>query len=285
MDFAIQTINHPWTTFPSPSHINRWKFRHAALLSIAASGKCRDSSSLFRERRSCHCFDLHDELVPYEEAWSLQKSLVEKRRILMAEDDDSSDMLIILQHHPVYTLGTNSAEKYLNFQMKDAPFDVFRTERGGEVTYHGPGQLVVYPILNLRYHNMDLHWYLRSLEEVVIRVLASSFSIKAKRLDGLTGVWVGNSKVCALGIRVTQWITYHGLALNVNVDLSPFEHIVPCGIKDRRVGSIARILGKSYDAADLINVAHESLLKEFSEVFQLSIQFNSINDFSLNMKD
>lgn len=90
---------------------------------------------------SCHCFDLHDELVPYEEAWSLQKSLVEKRRILMAEDDDSSDMLIILQHHPVYTLGTNSAEKYLNFQMKDAPFDVFRTERGGEVTYHGPGQV------------------------------------------------------------------------------------------------------------------------------------------------
>lgn len=141
MDFAIQMLNHPCKTFLSTSPVNRRKLRLAALPPIAASGKCRDSSPLFRQRRSCHCFDLHDELVPYEEAWSLQKSLVEKRRILMAEDDDNSDMLIILQHHPVYTLGTNSAEKYLNFEMKDAPFDVFRTERGGEVTYHGPGQV------------------------------------------------------------------------------------------------------------------------------------------------
>lgn len=104
-------------------------------------------------------------------------------------------------------------------------------------------------------------------------------------LDQVIDLISGNSKVCALGIRVTQWITYHGLALNVNADLSPFEHIVPCGIKDRRVGSIAGILGKSYKAADLINAAHESLLKEFSEVFQLSVQFNSISDFSWNMKD
>ncbi|CAN6819655.1 unnamed protein product [Brassica oleracea] len=112
-------------------------------------------------------------------------------------------------------MGTGSSEDDLNFDVKDAPFDVYRTERGGEVTYHGPGQLVMYPIINLRNHEMDLHWYIRTLEEVVIRVLSSAFSIRASRLDGLTGVWVGNQKAAAMGIRVSKWITYHGLALTV----------------------------------------------------------------------
>ncbi|CAK9155780.1 unnamed protein product [Ilex paraguariensis] len=100
-------------------------------------------------------------------------------------------MLIILQHHPVYTLGSGSTKDHLNFELKDAPFDVYRTERGGEVTYHGPGQLAMYPIINLHCHKMELHWYLRTLEEVDIRVLSSTFSIKASRLEGFTGVWVG----------------------------------------------------------------------------------------------
>ncbi|XP_077215027.1 octanoyltransferase LIP2p, chloroplastic-like [Tasmannia lanceolata] len=239
-------------------------------------------------RRRCECFDLCKKLVPYGDAWSWQKSIVGRRKILMETDEDHSDMLILLQHPPVYTLGAGSSEKFLNFELKDAPYDVFRTDRGGEVTYHGPGQLIMYPIINLRYHKMDLHWYLRSLEEVVIRVLSSTFSIEASRLEGLTGVWVGNQKVAAIGVRASRWIAYHGLALNVTTDLTPFQHIVPCGIRDRKVGSISGLLGEYSDvitkdtvhkqACQLMDITHESLLKEFSEVFQLSLQHKPISD-------
>ncbi|KAA3456377.1 plastidial lipoyltransferase 2-like [Gossypium australe] len=139
----------------------------------------------------CECFDLHKELIPYEKAWSWQKQIVKQKKSLLQEHEDCPDTLIVLQHNPVYTMGTGSSENYLNFDVKETPFDVYRTERGGEVTYHGPGQLVMYPIINLRNHKMDLHWYLRTLEEVVIRVLSSTFSIKASRIEGLTGVWFG----------------------------------------------------------------------------------------------
>ncbi|CAH2077400.1 unnamed protein product [Thlaspi arvense] len=232
--------------------------------------------------RKCQCFDLYDQLVPYKKAWSWQKSIVKEKKALIDRNQDCPDTLILLQHSPVYTLGTGSSEDYLNFDIKNAPFDVYRTERGGEVTYHGPGQLVMYPIINLRNHEMDLHWYLRTLEEIVIRVLSSSFSIKASRLDGLTGVWVGNQKVAAIGIRVSKWITYHGLALNVATDLTPFNSIVPCGIRDRQVGSIKGLLEngehENVDELRLIDIAHESLLKEFSEAFQLQIEKQTVSD-------
>ncbi|XP_013720356.1 octanoyltransferase LIP2p, chloroplastic [Brassica napus] len=236
--------------------------------------------------RKCQCFDLYDQLVPYKKAWTWQKSLVEEKKILLDRNQDCPDTLILLQHSPVYTMGTGSSEEYLNFNIKDAPFDVYRTERGGEVTYHGPGQLVMYPIINLRNHEMDLHWYLRTLEEVVIRVLSSAFSITASRLDGLTGVWVGNQKVAAIGIRVSKWITYHGLALNVTTDLAPFNSIVPCGIRDRQVGSIKGLLGDGEEQGmvgdlRLMDVAHESLLKEFSEVFQLQIEKQTVSDLNI----
>ncbi|RID50666.1 hypothetical protein BRARA_H01376 [Brassica rapa] len=236
--------------------------------------------------RKCQCFDLYDQLVPYNKAWTWQKSLVEEKQILLDRNQDCPDTLILLQHSPVYTMGTGSSEDYLNFNIKDAPFDVYRTERGGEVTYHGPGQLVMYPIINLRNHEMDLHWYLRTLEEVIIRVLSSAFSIKASRLDGLTGVWVGNQKVAAIGIRVSKWITYHGLALNVTTDLAPFNSIVPCGIRDRQVGSIKGLLGDGEEQGKvgdlrLMDVAHESLLKEFSEVFQLQIEKQTVSDLNI----
>lgn len=188
----------------------------------------------------------------------------------------------MLQHQPVYTLGTGSSEENIHFDVKKAPFELYRTERGGEVTYHGPGQLVMYPIINLRYHKMDLHWYLRSLEEVIIRVLSSSFSMEASRIDGLTGVWVGGQKLAAIGIRVSQWVTYHGLALNVTTDLAPFQQIVPCGIRDRQVGSIKGLLREhshsngcgteNLDDVQLIDVTHKSLVKEFCEVFQVELQ-------------
>lgn len=232
------------------------------------------------EMRRCECFDLHQELVPFAESWVWQKSVVTRRKELAVRDADHSDTLVTLQHPPVYTLGTDSREEYLRFQVKDAPIEIHRIDRGGEVTYHGPGQLVMYPILNLRHHKMDLHWYLRSLEEVIIRALQSAFSVQASRINGLTGVWVGDQKVAAIGIHVSRWIAYHGLALNVTTDLTPFKLIDPCGIKDRGVGSIKEILqmasgGTALDDAVLINIAHKSLIKEFAEVFQLSMDISA----------
>lgn len=154
----------------------------------------------------------------------------------------------------------------------------------------------MYPIINLRYHKMDLHWYLRSLEEVVIRVLSSAFAIKASRLKGFTGVWVGNQKIAAIGIRVSRWITFHGLALNVTPDLTPFQHIVPCGLHGRGVGSIRELLaGMSeretandlavhMDSHLLMDITHESLLKEFCEVFQLTLHRRTISDLDFYIK-
>ncbi|XP_019426640.1 PREDICTED: plastidial lipoyltransferase 2-like [Lupinus angustifolius] len=242
------------------------------------------------DRRICELIDLHEEQVPYELAWSLQKEIVKEKKAQIEKYGDCSDTLIVLQHPSVYTLGTASTEENLNFDMKSAPFHVYRTERGGEVTYHGPGQIVMYPIINLRRHKMDLHWYLRTLEEVVIRVLSSTFSIQASRLEGLTGVWVGNKKLAAIGIRVAHWITYHGLALNVTTDMSPFKWIVPCGIRDREVGSVKGLLtearscvsrGTGYlhdlDDASLIQTTYKSMVEEFSQVFMLEYQSKTIS--------
>lgn len=240
--------------------------------------------------RSCECFDLHNKLVPYAKSWAWQKQIVEKKKELIQRDGDCPDSLIVLQHQSVFTLGTGSDEKYIHFDINDAPFDVFRTERGGEVTYHGPGQLVMYPIINLRNHKMDLHWYLRALEEVVIRVLTSTFSIPASRIEGLTGVWVGKQKLAAIGIRALQWITYHGLALNVTTNLAPFDWIVPCGLRNHKVGSIEELVGEfssftMHDKMDvryiadcdlLLDVAYKSLIHEFSEVFQVDIHQKAI---------
>lgn len=235
---------------------------------------------------------MHNVLVPYSEAWSWQKSIVKERKTLVEINQDLSDSLIVLQHRPVYTLGTGSSEEYLNFSLKDAPCDVYRSERGGEVTYHGPGQLVLYPIINLRCHKMDLHWYFRALEEVVIRVLASTFSITASRVEGMTGVWVGDQKLAAIGIRVSQWIAYHGLALNVTTDLSPFQKIVPCGIRDRQVGSIKGLLREHWlskqsgmhhtDDSKLLDITHKSLVQEFSEVFQVELHHKAISELEFS---
>ncbi|KAK6938753.1 hypothetical protein RJ641_032261 [Dillenia turbinata] len=247
--------------------------------------ECQTSESdsrIEQRKRRCDLFDMHKELVHYAKAWSWQKSKVKEKKTLMERNEDFSDAVIVMQHPPVYTLGTGSSEEYLNFDQNTASYEVYRTERGGEVTYHGPGQLVVYPIINLRYHKMDLHWYLRALEEVVIRMLSSTFSIKASRLEGFTGVWVGDLKLAAIGIRVTRWIAYHGLALNVTTDLTPFQQIVPCGIRNRGVGSIKSLLGESlirsgiasmhdHDDGKLIDITYRSLMEEFAEVFQLEL--------------
>jgi lipoyl(octanoyl) transferase len=208
--------------------------------------------------------------MPYIDAHLWQRSLVAER----IDDPSLDDVLILLEHPPVYTLGQGSNLEFLKFDLDKSKFDVHRIERGGEVTYHCPGQLVGYPILNLRRHRQDLHWYLRQLEEVLIRVLAV-YGLSGDRLTGFTGVWLEKRKVAAIGIKVSRWITMHGFALNVCPDMSGFENIVPCGIADKPVGSLAEWIPG-------INVQEVSanVAKCFAEVFGVEL-VEGLSKFSL----
>ena len=181
-----------------------------------------------RNKRYC-ILDNH-QLVRYSDALTYQRSLVKER----LNNPDLNDILVLLEHPPVYTLGTGSTLDFLKFDPKASEFEIHRIERGGEVTYHCPNQLVGYPIINLRYYQQDLHWYLRQLEEVIIKTVANH-SLKAYRVPELTGVWLEGKKIAAIGIKVKRWITMHGFALNVCPDMSGFRHIVPCGIVDKPV--------------------------------------------------
>jgi lipoyl(octanoyl) transferase len=201
-------------------------------------------------------------LMPYPTAWAWQKQLVNDRKI----DPDRPDSLILLEHPAVYTLGQNSDRAFLKFDPQNSPHALHQIERGGEVTYHCPGQLVVYPILNLQRHRPDLHWYLRQLESVVIQVLAH-YGLGGDRIDGLTGVWVEGQKVAAIGIKVSRWITMHGLALNVCPDLAGFDQIVPCGIADRGVASLAQWLPGITVAA-----VKPIVIQAFEQTFNLTCQ-------------
>ena len=185
------------------------------------------------QRRQCWLYN--QGLVPYPAAWDWQRSLLKER----VNNPSLDDVLILLEHPPVYTLGQGARLEFLKFDPEKTNWDVYRVERGGEVTYHCPGTLVGYPILNLQHYRKDLHWYLRQLEEVLIQVLAV-YGLKGDRHPGLTGVWLQGIKVAAIGIKVSRWITMHGFALNVCPDLTGFERIVPCGISDKPVGSLAQ---------------------------------------------
>jgi lipoyl(octanoyl) transferase len=198
-------------------------------------------------------------LVPYLQAWQEQRLLVEER----VQSPECPDVLILLEHPPVYTLGTGSSWDFVKFDPATTAKEIYRIERGGEVTYHCPGQLVGYPILNLRYYQQDLHWYLRQLEEVIIRTIAF-YGLKGERFAGLTGVWVEGYKVAAIGIKVRRWITMHGFSLNICPDLAGFQDIVPCGISDRQVGSLIQFM------ADLDgDRVRQDLIQSFAEVFQV----------------
>ena len=199
--------------------------------------------------------------IDYQSAWIWQKSLQQER----IKDPEIADALVILEHPPVYTLGTGSSLEFLKFDHLENEYELYRVERGGEVTYHCPGQIVVYPILNLRHYQQDLHWYLRQLEEVAIQVLAVHH-LTGERIDGLTGVWVEGRKIAAVGIKVSRWITMHGFALNVCPDLSGFDRIVPCGIVDRSVGSIAEFI------PDIdLHLVRQQIIQVFSKVFQVEL--------------
>ena len=300
---------------------------------------------------SCDLYDVSDDLTPYAVAWGWQKALLDARlAALSAEQDErvsdpssasaedahealplgARDCLLLVQHPAVVTLGTGSTPDNLKFDPDDpsAPFEVHRTERGGEATYHGPGQLVLYPILDLARRRPDLHWYMRALEEVAIVAMEDLGVRHAGRVEGLTGAWanVANEeprrtsgetrdafstplgarehKVAAIGVRARRWVTYHGMAFNVDPDLGDFRHIVPCGIGDRPVGSVKQLLAGeagvvssafgsisgadengrgacgggafAVDAdagpdADLMRRAKAALLRAFEEVFETEL--------------
>jgi len=200
-------------------------------------------------------------ITPYSRAWSQQRSLVEAR----IANPDLPDVLLLLEHPPVYTLGTGSDIKFIKFNLDKTDKEVYRIERGGEVTYHCPGQLVGYPILNLRYYQQDLHWYLRQLEEVILQTIAI-YGLSGERIAGLTGVWVEGYKIAAIGIKVSHWITYHGFALNVCPDLSGFAEIIPCGIANKPVGSLRQFLPN----ISLMQV-QQDLSRVFASVFGVEL--------------
>ena len=173
-------------------------------------------------------------LVPFEQAWRDQRRW--QQRLL--EDDAAPEAVWILQHPACYTLGRGASTEHLHFDPSQPPAPLHRIDRGGEVTHHRPGQLVAYPVLDLRRHQTDLHWYMRQLEQVLIDVLAQ-LGLNGQRLPGLTGLWLDNRKVAAIGVGCRRWITQHGLALNVSCDLAGFDQVTPCGLKGRAVGRLS----------------------------------------------
>jgi lipoyl(octanoyl) transferase len=228
-----------------------------------------------KEAKCQEILEKHENLLDYRDVWNLQKRLVENHINRLQQDQtlqeenlasqyhelgfssttrvnlsslgnehensgQGNDIILMLQHNPVYTLGTGSDERFILGEHKNSkfPIEVVRIERGGEVTYHGPGQLVVYPILDLRRYNQDVHWYIRALEEAVLLALHSVGVKGGTREEAVTGVWVSNKKIAAIGIKVRRWVTMHGLAVNVDKrSIENFSNIVPCGLY-REVGFV-----------------------------------------------
>ncbi len=198
----------------------------------------------------------------YPEALRRQEQLVER---VCADDAERAHLLLVEHDPPVLTLGRRADRRNVVAppeRLRREGVEVHEISRGGDVTYHGPGQLVGYPIIRLDLHGRDLRRYLRDLEEVLIRALRS-FGVEGRRVDGLTGVWVGEEKVAAIGVAVRRWVTWHGFALNVCPNMEHFSLIVPCGIRDKRVTSLRRLLGRDVSVAE----AAEPVVRSFREVF------------------
>jgi lipoate-protein ligase B len=205
-------------------------------------------------------------VMPYAAALELQREVA--RRVISGEI--AEDVLLLVEHPPVVTLGRASREGHLLASpelLRARGAEVFEVERGGDVTFHGPGQLVGYPILDLKRHRQDLHWYLRQVEESLIRALAGH-GIVAGRQVGQTGVWTGGRKIASIGVHARDWVTWHGFALNVSTDLSWFELMVPCGIAGVSMTSIERETGESLGLGGVA----DRVIGSFSEVFDLAAQ-------------
>lgn len=216
-------------------------------------------------------------LISYREAWDMQEAL------LMANTDKklanrdtpgkyrTENTLLFCEHPHVYTLGKSGDISNLllsDAQLKEQGIEFFKNNRGGDITYHGPGQIVGYPIFDLEYFFTDLHKYLRALEEAVITTLRH-YGIAAGRVEGLTGVWIDGDKpglerkICAIGVRCSRWITMHGFAFNINTDLSYFGNIVPCGIEDKGVTSLSKELNRTVDMEEVKQILKKALSEQF----------------------
>lgn len=237
--------------------------------------------------RKVHFQDLG--LIPYSEAWAFQTRLFQEtidrkianRKLPESEQVPTVDHLLFCEHPHVYTLGKSGNQSHLLLNeagLRENGVEFFPIDRGGDITYHGPGQIVGYPIFDMDHHFTDIHRFLRTLEEAVIGTL-EAYNIKAGRIEGLTGVWLdfpGSSpgvtalqprKICALGIRASRWVTMHGFAFNVNTDLSYFENIVPCGISDKGVTCMAKELGGLLE----MDAVKDRLKLELADLFDVEM--------------
>ena len=227
----------------------------------------------------------HLGLIDYQQAWNYQEELfaetvrrkVENRKQEKSTPLTTPNYLLFCQHPHVYTLGKSGHPEHLLLNERElaqhqARF--YRINRGGDITYHGPGQIVGYPILDLDHFFTDIHRYLRLLEEAVIRTLAD-YGVVAGRIEGLTGVWLdyveqkNPRKICAMGVKASRWVTMHGFALNINTNLHYFSHIVPCGIPDKAVTSLAQELGEPQK----IEEVEERLLEHLADIFEMKLVF------------
>lgn len=222
-------------------------------------------------------------LIDYAQAWDLQTRLfqsaidrkIANRNLPEEQHTPTEDHLLFCEHPHVYTLGKSGKQSHLLLNedgLRERGVQFFPIDRGGDITYHGPGQIVGYPIFDLDHHFTDIHRFLRTLEEAVIGTL-EVYGIKGGRIEGLTGVWIDFNephkarKICAFGIRASRWVTMHGFAFNVNTDLSFFENIVPCGIADKGVTSLAKELGREVDMAEV----KERLRLELADLFDVEM--------------
>ena len=226
---------------------------------------------------------IHLGLKDYQEAWDYQEKLFKEtvdqkivnRKLSDGQQTQTKNYLIFCEHPHVYTLGKSGDENHLlanETLLKEIEASFYKINRGGDITYHGPGQIVGYPILDLGHFFTDIHKYLRFLEEAVIHTL-SEYGISSGRIDGLTGVWLDHEdevkarKICALGVKSSRWVTMHGFAFNVNTNLEYFDYIVPCGIQDKAVTSLQKELGREMDMTEV----EQKLKKHLTEIFEMEL--------------
>ncbi len=223
-------------------------------------------------KRRGHVIDI--DLIDYRRAWDFQRELVTAK-----VKSDLPDILILLEHNPVITLGRRGNRQHILASpevLTAEGIQVCHVERGGEVTYHGPGQIVGYPILNLRNWRRDISWYISSLEEVLIRTLGD-FGIEGTRNRLNRGVWVGDSKIASIGVAITRWITYHGFSLNVSPNMNHYSLITPCGLEGIEITSLRKLLGKEPDHRRV----RGSISRHFQQVFEMELEGMDMEDLTL----
>ncbi len=193
--------------------------------------------------------------VEYSSAWNLQKKIHD-----LVKSDELGDIVLFLEHNHVYTLGKNADSNYILDRYQDE-IDIIQTDRGGQVTYHGPGQLIGYPIINLNKYRKSVSWYMRTLEKIIIKTL-EKYAIDATTKENLTGVWVNDEKICAMGVRLSKWVTMHGFALNLNPDMKYYDGMIPCGIQEYGITSLFEFLNKEIDTFEVMNYLANFFINE-----------------------